>query len=56
MIEYWERMEEVFRVERARMHITYHLGAKPARDRVIKPLAEVNKELSICRDAIQQFN
>ena len=55
MIEYWQRMDDIFRREKARMNVTYQLGDKPTRDRGIEPLKSINHELSICRDAIQNF-
>lgn len=55
-LKYWESKAALHSATRGRMNITYYLGDKQTSDRVLKPLAEVNKELSICRDAINKFN
>jgi len=55
-LKYWESQEALHSATRGRINITYYLADKQTSDRVIKPLADVNKELSICRDAINQFN
>jgi len=53
--KYWESKEALYRAVKSSINVTYHLGDRQTRDRVAKPLAEVNKELSICRDALSQF-
>lgn len=54
-LKYWESKEALHRAVKARMNVTFHLGDRQTRDRVTKPLAEVDKERAVCWDAIRSF-
>ena len=55
MINYWTKAEDTLRKQKARMNITFHLGDKQTRERVVKPLEAVDKEIKTCREAIKIF-
>ena len=55
MIEFWKKSEATFRKQKAHINTIFHLGDKQTRERVVKPLEAVNKEIKTCREAIKIF-
>jgi len=55
LIDYWIKEEETHRKKKAHINTIFHLGDKQTRERVVKPLEAVNKEIKICRTAIKIF-
>ena len=55
MIKYWTKEEATHRKKKAHINTIFHLGDKQTRERVVKPLEAVNKEIKTCREAIKIF-